>query len=652
MKKYHLYLWIIALVGLITSCSQDETDALQTDATDANRVTLTASLPADFAQPQPKSRALPGAPADYQLRCILEIWDTEATPALKVRQEICPAADASQIDFSFELTTAGTYKALLWADYIYTNATSPSTTEIAGLSGVEHYSDSYYTTTNGLKAVEQNLSNPQNPEAWDAFCAGADFTKGGTALAIPKVTLTRPFMKLTIAEKNAERFASCKMVNAAFDRPSKFDVATGTVTETKSYNINASDGWLNNDSDITIGGQTCKTLICLYLFADATDGTMGDIVLKFTATDDTKTLPSVTIPAGIPVKRNHRVNAAGNLIGEPSSSAVTMTVDIDSKWTEPDEEHDIISVWDGKYPTSADEAKAWMGTETSGAGDATAINHVFTITAARQLAALHYLVSNTTTLGETSLEYRDATYNLATDIDLDEQPWTSIGTKSDGMSNEFQGVFDGQGHTVQGMNTTGDVSNSGFFARVDQSNAIIKHLNVKGKITPDATTDRASVSCGGIAGTIYNGASIAFCSFEGTISATHSNNNKIYAGGIVGQLGGSVSVGQIFSCYSVVTGMTTTTTGTVAKGGIAGYVASNGSTIKGCYWQELTGIGNDNPYGAVYNNGTVTVENNSHFTNAAEANSAVGTMNGYKADYDYEWKAGTNGGYPVLVPKK
>lgn len=30
MKKYHLYLWIIALVGLMTSCSQDETDALPT----------------------------------------------------------------------------------------------------------------------------------------------------------------------------------------------------------------------------------------------------------------------------------------------------------------------------------------------------------------------------------------------------------------------------------------------------------------------------------------------------------------------------------------------------------------------------------------------------------------------------------------------
>lgn len=55
MKKYHLYLWIIALIGMITSCSQNETDTLQ----NANNkmVSITASLPVDFVQPNPQSRA-------------------------------------------------------------------------------------------------------------------------------------------------------------------------------------------------------------------------------------------------------------------------------------------------------------------------------------------------------------------------------------------------------------------------------------------------------------------------------------------------------------------------------------------------------------------------------------------------------------------
>ena len=67
MKKYHLYLWIIALIGMITSCSQNETDALQ----NANNkmVSITASLPVDFVQPNPQSRAaLPEAP-DASINC-------------------------------------------------------------------------------------------------------------------------------------------------------------------------------------------------------------------------------------------------------------------------------------------------------------------------------------------------------------------------------------------------------------------------------------------------------------------------------------------------------------------------------------------------------------------------------------------------------
>lgn len=134
MKKYHLYLWIVALVGLMTSCSQDETDALPTD-TNANRVTLTASLPEDFAQIG--TRALPAAPDNHKLRCILEVrsWHDRQ---LKVRQEkIVTEGGTSGITFKFELADPGEYKALLWADYIDKDATASPTT-IGGLS-VDHF---------------------------------------------------------------------------------------------------------------------------------------------------------------------------------------------------------------------------------------------------------------------------------------------------------------------------------------------------------------------------------------------------------------------------------------------------------------------------------------------------------------------------------
>lgn len=87
MKKYRFYLWLIALAGLITSCSQDEADTLT--AGESNRVSFTASLPADFAQPG--TRALPTPPNDYagnsyKLRCILEVWSKDLS-TLIVRKE-------------------------------------------------------------------------------------------------------------------------------------------------------------------------------------------------------------------------------------------------------------------------------------------------------------------------------------------------------------------------------------------------------------------------------------------------------------------------------------------------------------------------------------------------------------------------------------
>lgn len=652
MKKYHLYLWFIALVGLMTSCSRNETDALQNE--NNKMVRITASLPADFAQTNPQSRAtLPEAPDDqHKLRCILEIWDKELN-TLKVRKEVCPDAAAEKIDFTFELDN-GEYRALLWADYVSKSANAVETT-IAGLSGVEHYDDEYYTTKNatGLQQVQaQHMSS--NFEKQEAFFAASSFTKEATALKDLTATLTRAVAKLTIAEKNATNFAYCQSVNAKYKIPSILDVSTGNVSGTSAIVNTYASGSVGFGEDININNTPCKVLFSNYILAN-TDGTLPEIELKFTAKAESgKVLNMVTIPAGIPLKRNHRINAAGTLIlaQDAPSKAVNMSVDINSEWKTTDVEHNIISVWDGTYPASVEEAKTWMGTETSGADDATAaINHVFTITAARQLAALHYLVINSAKMGTTDLYYKSATYKLATDIDLDENPWAPIGADSYGVTIEFQGVFDGQGHTIRGMKVTGgSMFDNGLFARLYSSNAIIKHLNVKGEVAPTISENLSYVACGGIAGNIYNNARIAFCSFEGTISATHPYGGKVYGGGIVGQLGHYGSTGQIISCYSVVTGMSLN--GTVSQGGITGYSGKN-CTIKGCYWQELSGIGNDNPYGAVETDGSVTVADNGHFVNAAgaNANTVINAMNTYADDYDYQWQAGTNGGYPVLVKK-
>lgn len=624
MKKYHLYLWIIALVGLMTSCSQDETDTLPTD-TNANRVTLTASLPADFAQPQPQSRALPAAPANHKLRCILEVWDTEDTPALKIRQEICPANGDTEIAFSFDLATAGKYKALLWADYISNNqGTTPQ--DIAGLTGVVSYGDKYYTTTNGLKEVEISTTLPTYPEEGDAFYTNTEFTKDEKALTIPTVTLTRPFMKLTIAEKNAERFASCNQVIARFNTLYKFDVATGNATGTRNYGLPAANGHRNYGNDITIGGKTCETLICLYLFANEADATMGDIKLEFTSSDASKSLPSVTIPAGIPLKRNYCVNAAGNLIGEPSSSTVNMTVDINSDWTTPDEEYD----------TEITPARNILDPKrTDGTSDDPKDYH-YTIDTPEELAALSTLAKADAVITDcTNAKYSKANYKLNADINLEKKPWTPI--------NYFEGTFDGQGYTISNMKvsiTSTDGISAGLFGISDGT---IRNLIVEGEVTVNSGR---SCQVGGICGRSPSG-KIEFCRFNGTVSSTTSDQQSYNsAGGIMGDdVTGATITGCIANAKVTISGGDTSNS---AAGGLAGKMKGEDCTYSA--WNNDSSDGTSDMIGKNRNNSSSTACNS--FTNISELNALLSGINTGVSSSDYIWQAGSGGtDYPILVPR-
>lgn len=141
MKKYHLYLWIVALVGLMTACSQDEAAGPQTY--EPTSVTLSASVDRNI-----QTRAIT-MPSGYKLRYILEVWTTGESPVLKLRKEELKE-DFSGVDFTFDLTDAGDYNALLWADFIQAQITTPTKQTISGFE-CDHYKDLNYKTTDNLK---------------------------------------------------------------------------------------------------------------------------------------------------------------------------------------------------------------------------------------------------------------------------------------------------------------------------------------------------------------------------------------------------------------------------------------------------------------------------------------------------------------------
>lgn len=641
MKKFPFYLWLIALMGLITSCGPNETDTPA--AGESNRVSFTASLPADFAQPG--TRALPTLPTDnnvqYKLRCILEVWSQDLS-TLIVRKEEVPAADAIDIRFEFELANPAEYKALFWADYIEPNADE---TLVTTPNSYTHYKDNCYTTSGagGLKAVEI-LDFPANPLVRDAFFACKDFKKGVEALTGLKATLTRPFAKLTIAEKSATNFGYCKEVKVTHTVPDALNVATGAVSGTRTLTglayAKPEEGGFGND--VTINGEACKTLFVTYIFA-GDDDTAGEIALEFTPADGNgKTLKTVTIPAGIPLKRNYCTNAAGSLITEAvtPSPNTAMTVDIQDTWGTPDTDQDIattINTWDGQYPADVATAKAWLGEEVSGKESSTAKDHVFEISTAKQLAGLYVLsVNDREKLNNTNSNYLHATYKLTADIHLNNHPWSPIGYDNQIATLGFFGVFDGQGHTVSGLKINTDRFRAGFINSI-YSGGIVKHLTVKGDVVYSGT---GGAGIGGIAS--ENEGIIAFCSFEGTVKAPYENTSESCLGWICGKNIFGVSYqsgGQIISCFAK--GTISGASG-VVTGGMTGtntYPSGYSGSVSGCTWYYKSGA---TPEGiaACYSGWTSGGSDaNASYSDDSELAGRAGIMNQNATDYDYQWQA-------------
>lgn len=120
------------------------------------------------------------------------------------------------------------------------------------------------------------------------------------------------------------------------------------------------------------------------------------------------------------------------------------------------------------------------------------------------------------------------TVTLANDIALT-KAWTPIGIYTDSKTH-FKGTFDGQNHTVSGVEVTENRANGvGFFGKV--YTGTIKNLTVEGTIT---TTNCDYV--GGIVGHGY--ATISNCTFKGSVGST---KNTMQVGGIAGSGGFTIT---------------------------------------------------------------------------------------------------------------
>lgn len=127
-------------------------------------------------------------------------------------------------------------------------------------------------------------------------------------------------------------------------------------------------------------------------------------------------------------------------------------------------------------------------------------------------------------------DFRFAYYKQMSNINLENMDWKPIGG---GYENSFEGVYDGNKHSIYGLNVNSDEIYAGLF-RTIKNEGMIKNLVVHGNVNSSANY------CGGIVGEIGYGGSISNCAFIGLVKG----NENI--GGISGKIWNS---GAILDCY-------------------------------------------------------------------------------------------------------
>ena len=213
---------------------------------------------------------------------------------------------------------------------------------------------------------------------------------------------------------------------------------------------------------------------------------------------------------------------------------------------------------------------------------------VVTIASAEELALLAQQVN-----GGTS--YKGYTVKLADDIDLGNRAWTPIG-KSGAT---FQGIFDGQGHTVSnlvaGKSWLSDIGLFGVTTNGEIKNFTLKNAKVTGYLDVGAvagtpyTSTYTNIKLIGdveINGFAYVGGMFGKNAYanltdltidveEGSYVKADSQNYRTYIGGLVGFMGeGNIVVKNVTSNINV--------TGTTCDvGGITG-IAHYGNTFINC----------------------------------------------------------------------
>jgi len=240
----------------------------------------------------------------------------------------------------------------------------------------------------------------------------------------------------------------------------------------------------------------------------------------------------------------------------------------------------------GKLKKLLDSACAedgWNGITTSRPHGKGTEDEPYQIGTAQEMAWLAYAVNN-------QMESEGYCAVLTADIDLGYCQWPVIGVLSSNGQRAYTGTFDGQGHTVSGLNITslGGRQKLGLFGVAQD--AVIENLTVRGNIdltgvrSYDTTT---GYIIGGVLGSGEGGGvTIRSCVSQVDISVSFVNDQKAQnsaVGGLVGRLSGSGSheitncrnEGRIYTAFEPGAYYLGGSGGNGGQGGIVGFIGAS-----------------------------------------------------------------------------